>query len=80
MELEQLRGELAQMQASVKDWIERKAQAEQTVIGAQRQIDVHNGHIERIGMWLKRLESAVTEAAVPELPSTSSGTAEGPQP
>ena len=58
MDIETLKLELAEMQQSLQDWLTRKAQAEQTMIGAQRQIDVHNGHIERIGMWLKRMEQA----------------------
>ena len=60
MDAETLKAELAQMQASLEDWIKRKAQAEQAAINAQRQIDVHNGHMERIGMWLKRMEQTQT--------------------
>lgn len=73
MNLDDLKAELTQMQQSLATWqaqleeaqsLMRRAQEQAAV--AQRQIDVHSGHIERINMWLAKLEREATTPAPKE--------------
>lgn len=69
---DELRAEKAQMQQSLAAWqaqleeaqnLIRRAQEQATA--AQRQLDIHSGHIERIDMWLAKLEQSAPKIAEP---------------
>lgn len=64
MTLAELNQQLSEVQASLQYWQNQQAEALDLVrraqaqaAAAQRQIDVHQGHVERIEMWLKRLQA-----------------------
>lgn len=56
MNSDDLRAEKTQMEQSLANWTAELSQAQERAALAQRQIDVHTGHIERINMWLAKLE------------------------
>lgn len=75
MNSEDLQAEKTQMQQSLATWqtqleeaqsLMRRAQEQAAV--AQRQIDVHSGHIERINLWLAKLEQPAQKEEKPDLP------------
>lgn len=64
MTLAELNQQLNDLQASLQYWqkqqtealnVVRRAQAQAAT--AQRQMDIHQGHIERINIWLERLQA-----------------------
>lgn len=56
MNSDDLRAEKTQMEQSLANWTAELSQAQERAALAQRQINVHTGHIERINMWLAKLE------------------------
>ncbi|RIK40407.1 MAG: hypothetical protein DCC55_15090 [Chloroflexi bacterium] len=56
MNSDDLRAEKTQMEQSLANWKAELSQAQERAALSQRQIDVHTGHIERINMWLAKLE------------------------
>ena len=61
----ELNQQLIEVQASLQNWRRQQAEALDVVrtaqaqaAQAQRQLDVHQGHIERINIWLEQMEEA----------------------
>lgn len=56
MDINTLKLEQEQMIASLSHWQGKATEAQQAQQLAQNQIMLHNGHLERINMWIKRME------------------------
>ena len=65
MSIEELQQDKAQMEASLTHWQGKLQEAQDIIQRAQKQaaqaqlqLAVHDGHLERINIWLKRLTEA----------------------
>jgi chromosome segregation ATPase len=55
MTIEQLEEERKELQESLNTWRRKRAEAQDMLAQAERQIDIHGGHLERIELWIKKL-------------------------
>jgi outer membrane murein-binding lipoprotein Lpp len=57
MTIETLEAERAELQNSLAHWQRQLAEAHNAAARARQQIDIHTGHLERVGIWIERLTS-----------------------
>jgi hypothetical protein len=55
MTIEQLEEEKKELQESLNTWRKKLEEARLLAAQAERQIDIHGGHLERIELWIKKL-------------------------
>jgi hypothetical protein len=55
MTAEILEEEKKELQESLNTWRKKLEEARMLTAQAERQIDIHGGHLERIELWIKKL-------------------------
>lgn len=63
MKVEELEAELAEMQESRKSWEGQQAKASAILKECATQILIHDGNIERIKIWIKKLTKPTEEVS-----------------
>lgn len=65
MDLNKLQEEKAEIVASRLDWVRRLQEAQAAGLAAQLQLAAHDGNLQRIDIWLRRMEAGNGENKTP---------------